>query len=190
LLEVVENFQSTVLIGTSGRNGHFTADVIKAMAKNADQPIIFPLSNPTSNSESTPYEIYKHTKGKAIVATGSPFESFQFDGKIINIGQGNNFFIFPGVGLGAILCKGGYISDSVFTEAAYTLSELTPQNLIDKGTVYPSFNGIRELSANIALSTINQIAQEQDIIKFSLEDIKSAMWEPEYHTLEKMIKKG
>jgi len=187
LLEVINNFQPTVLIGTSGRKGHFTHDVITAMTKNTSSPIIFPLSNPTSNSESTPQEIYKYSKGKAIVATGSPFEPFKFDGKIITIGQGNNFFIFPGVGLGVIISKGKYISDSVFTEVAHTLSELTPQKFIKKGTLYPSFKDIREISAHIALATTQQIAMEQETKEFSMAEIKSKIWNPNYHPIIKIV---
>ena len=187
LLEVVTNFMPTVLIGTSGCYGHFTRNVIHAMHENTKHPIIFPLSNPTSNSETTPQEVYKTTQGEAIVATGSPFESFQYKGNMIMIGQGNNFFIFPGVGLGAILSGGQYISDSVFTEAAYTLSELTPDTLISKGMIYPSFKHIREISAHIALATTHHIAEEQGTREYSIEDIKRRMWKPGYHTIVKTV---
>ena len=187
LLEVVKNFRPTVLIGTSGCHGHFTREILKAMGENTEFPIIFPLSNPTSNSEATPQEIYKATNGKAIVATGSPFESFQYNGKTIAIGQGNNFFIFPGVGFGAIISRADYISDSVFTEAAYCLSDFTSDNLISRGIVYPAFTKIREISAHIASVTNYQIAQEQDTTEFTLEDIKDKMWTARYHPLEKII---
>ena len=185
LLEVIKNFRPTVLIGTSGCRGHFTKDVIKEMNENATHPIILPLSNPTINSEATPQEIYKFTNGMAIVATGSPFEPFQYDGKTVLIGQGNNFFIFPGIGLGAIISHGDYISDDVFTEAAYTLSDHISDELISKGTIYPSFNNIREISAKIALTTTNQIAKEQGTSEFKIEDIKKYMWKPSYHKLVK-----
>ena len=183
LLEVINNFQATILIGTSGCQGHFTTEVLKTMTKNCDRPIIFPLSNPTTNSEAAPREIYRATNGKALVATGSPFDSFSYKGKTIFIGQGNNFYIFPGVGLGAILSKGQYISDNVFTEAAKTLSELTPLSLIRKGTVYPLITDIRKISTNIAYSTIEQIANEQDTPRLNLEQIKSLMWKPQYHPI-------
>lgn len=187
LLEVIKNFRPTVLIGTSGCHGHFTKEILKAMADNTEFPIIFPLSNPTSNSEATPREIYKATNGKALVATGSPFEPFKYNGKTIVIGQGNNFFIFPGVGFGAIISNADYISDSVFTEAAYCLSDFTSDDLISKGVVYPAFTQIREISARIAFVTNHQIAQEQNTTKFTLEDIKAKMWTPGYHPLKKII---
>jgi malate dehydrogenase (oxaloacetate-decarboxylating) len=187
LLETISNFQPNVLIGTSGQYGHFNEDILKTIAQNTKNPVIFPLSNPTSNSEATPQNIYKCTKGKAIVATGSPFEPFQYEGENITIGQGNNFFIFPGVGLGIILIQTNYISDSVFTEAAYTLSKMTSEKLISKGTIYPPFKDIRDISANIALTTIKQIVKKQGGSEFTIENIKSKMWNPNYNPLSKIV---
>lgn len=183
LLETIKNLQATVLIGTSGCQGHFTTEILEKMMHNTKRPIIFPLSNPTINSEATPQEIYKVTQGKALVATGSPFKPFTYENKSIVIGQGNNFFIFPGVGYGAILSQGQYISDTVFTHAAKTLSDLTPQSLINKGTIYPSISNIRNISAHIAHSTILQISQEQNSPKMDIEQIKSKMWKPNYHPI-------
>jgi len=185
LLEVVKNFKPTILIGTSGCQGHFDKQIISAMYENTKRPIIFPLSNPTNNSETTPKEVYKITNGKAIVATGSPFEPFNYKGKRIMIGQGNNFFIFPGVGLGAIISCGSYINDEVFTEAAYALSDLTPDKIISKGMIYPSFKNIRDISAHIALATTRQIAKEQGTDEYSLEEIKLKMLKPGYHKIVK-----
>ena len=186
LLEVIKNFKPTVLIGTSGCYGHFTQEIIQAMGENTEHPIIFPLSNPTSNAEATPQEIYKASKGKAIVATGSPFESFQYNGKTVVVGQGNNFFIFPGVGFGAIISKAKYLNDAVFTEASYCLSECTSDDLISKKIVYPSFSKIREISAQIAMVTNKQIVKEQDAIELSLEEIKAKMWKASYPKIEKI----
>jgi len=183
LIETIRNFQPTILIGTSGQYGHFTKDVLKAMVDNISHPIILPLSNPTANSEATPQEIYKITEGKAIVATGSPVEPVHYNGKTILIGQGNNFFIFPGVGHGAILSCGHHICDDVFTEVAFTLSNLTSKKLIAKGTIFPSFTDIREISTRIAHTTIHQIAQDQGTKECSIEEIKSKMWTPTYHPL-------
>jgi len=185
LLESIRNFRPTVLIGTSGKHGHFTREVLQAMADNTEHPIIFPLSNPTSNSEATPYDIYRYTKGKARVATGSPFTEVSYKGDTVTIGQGNNFFVFPGVGLGAILSQGEFINDDVFTEVAITLSALTPQKLIDQGILYPSFSNIRTISARIAHTTIQQIAQEQGTPEMTLADIKNYMWKPGYHPIYK-----
>ncbi len=186
LLETINNFKPNVLIGTSGKYGHFDKNIIESMMKNCERPIIFPLSNPTLNSEAKPQDIYRYTKGKALVATGSPFDLFQYGNKAIRIGQGNNFFIFPGVGLGAIISQGDHICDSVFTEAAFTLSNLTSEKLLRKGSLYPLFDEIRNISAHIALSTIKQISQEQGTPEFSIEQIRSRMWKPGYQEMIKM----
>lgn len=186
LLEIIKNFQATVLYGASGRSGHFDDDVLLAMTANAARPVIFPLSNPTVLSETTPQHIYKATGGKAIVATGSPFSSFQYEGKEVVVGQGNNFFIFPGVGLGAILSNADYISDATFIESATALSRMTPEHLVARGTVFPPVTEIREISANVALATANIIAQEEGTYQFTMEDIKAAMWKPVYPPIVKI----
>ena len=186
LLDVVRNFKATVLYGTSGRPGHFTDDVLRAMTVNAARPVIFPLSNPTAMAETTPMHIYTVTGGKAIVATGSPFRPFQFEGREVVVGQGNNFFIFPGIGLGAILSNADHISDATFIESAYVLSRMTPEHLVKKGTVFPPVTEIREISAHVALATANIIAKEEGKYRFSMKDIRSAMWKPAYPPLVKI----
>ena len=185
LLEAVRNFQATVLIGTSGMPGHFTDDIIRSMADNTKRPVIFPLSNPTSKTEAPPARIYRITDGRAIVATGSPFPSVIHNNETIAIGQGNNMYIFPGVGFGAIVGKLGYISDAVFTDAAYALAEITPIDLINKGTIYPPISNIREISARVAHATITRSASEQGIKEFQLDEIRELMWKPQYHRIRK-----
>lgn len=185
LLEAIKEFQSTVLIGTSGCPGHFTPTIIQAMNNNCNHPVIMPLSNPTDMSEATPQDIYKYSDGKALVATGSPFDPFNYKGKQVCIGQGNNFFIFPGVGLGAIISQADYISNDVFTEAAYTLSKLTPPKKLSKATLYPSFTSIRQISSHIAHSTNMMIAQEQGKTELTLDQIKERMWIPSYPAFKK-----
>jgi malate dehydrogenase (oxaloacetate-decarboxylating) len=186
LLETINNFKPNILIGTSGKYGHFNENILEAIIKNCEKPIIFPLSNPTSNSEANPQDIYKHTKGKALVATGSPYNKFQYKGKNVIIGQGNNFFIFPGVGFGAIISQGSHISDSVFTEASFTLSRLTSENLIKNGTLYPPFNEIRKISTHIALTTAKEISKKLGTPEFTLEQIKVRMWKPGYNKINKI----
>ena len=185
LSEVIKNFGVTILYGTSGCTGHFTPQVLTAMIENTDHPIIFPLSNPISKAETTPQQIYKVTQGQGIVATGSPFPPFTYAGKKRIIGQGNNFFIFPGVGLGAIISKAKYISDEVFTKSAYALSDATPDSLICKGTIFPHITQIRKISEKIAWATANQIAHEQQAPGYSITDIRSRMWKPQYHPIVK-----
>ncbi len=187
LFDVVKNFQPTVLIGTSGQPGHFTEMVLKEMAKYSHLPIIFPMSNPNSKSEAHPEEIYKVTDGNVIVATGSPFDPFVFKGEKIHIAQGNNLYIFPGVGIGAIVSKADYISDEVFTKAAYTLADLTPDSLLKKNVVYPNIKEIRKISAHIAHATSKQISIEQEKKALSLKVIKEMMWKSVYPIIEKTL---
>ncbi len=187
LSDVVKNFQPTVLIGTSGQPGHFTEAIIREMTNHSHHPIIFPMSNPNSKSEAHPQQIFKVTNGNAIVATGSPFDSFVFEGKTIHVAQGNNLYIFPGVGLGAIISKADYISDEVFTIAAYMLADLTSESLLKKKMVYPTLKDIRNISAHIAHATSKQVSTEQQKKELSFEEIKEMMWKPVYPKVEKRI---
>ncbi|HEY9502708.1 MAG TPA: NAD-dependent malic enzyme, partial [Pyrinomonadaceae bacterium] len=122
-LDVVRNVHPTVLIGTSGQRGAFTEEIIREMAKHVARPVIFPLSNPTSRSEATPAELLEWTNGRALIATGSPFPPVNHEGRLIRIGQCNNAFIFPGVGLGVIASGAARVTDAMFSAAARVLSE-------------------------------------------------------------------
>ena len=132
-----------------------------------------------------PRLIYKLTKGKAIVATGSPVQPFNYEGKNVVVGQGNNMFVFPGVGLGATMSPESYIGDDVFTESAYTLAEHTPEELIAHGTIYPSIEAIRDISTNIALTTIKQMAKDPEAVEITFETVQKKMWEPGYLRIRK-----
>ncbi len=185
LQEIIHNTSATILLGLSGCAHHFTSKIIKVMMRNCARPVIFPMSNPNTNAEAHPQTIYKETNGKALVATGSPYEPFQYHGKTIHIGQANNFYIFPGVGLGAILSRGSYIDDTVFTAAAHVLADLTDDALVQKGTLYPKIPDIRTISAHMAHATTEEIAREQQTKHFSLKEIQTLMWKPQYHPIQK-----
>ena len=118
LQSVITKYHPTILIGTSGQAGAFNESIITGMAKHADRPIILPFSNPTDLAEAMPANLYKWTKGRCLVATGSPFNDVEFDGKQYRIGQGNNVFIFPGLGLAAITAKIQRISDNMISAAS------------------------------------------------------------------------
>jgi len=155
LFDVVKRAKPTILLGLSGVGATFTEEIIREMAKNCDRPIIFPLSNPTSNAECTAEQAFKWSNGKAIVATGSPFDPVELNGKTYYTSQGNNMYIFPGLGLGATICKASRISDNMFFAAARTLSSCVTTEELEKGQVYPDITQIREVSKKVAIEVIN-----------------------------------
>lgn len=150
LAEAVEKLRPTALIGVSGVGRSFTTGVLRSMAALNERPVIFALSNPTSKAECTAEEAYLHTDGRGIFASGSPFKEVQCQGRTLHPGQGNNVYIFPGVGLGALCCATSRVDDSMFLAAARTLAaEVTAEDL-SRGSVYPSLTRIRSVSLKIA----------------------------------------
>jgi malate dehydrogenase (oxaloacetate-decarboxylating)(NADP+) len=150
LAEAVEKIRPTALIGVSGVGRSFTTDVLRSMAAINERPVIFALSNPTSKAECTAEEAYLHTDGRGIFASGSPFKAVEHQGRTLHPGQGNNVYIFPGVGLGALCCAASRVDDSMFLAAARTLAaEVTAEDL-SRGSVYPSLTRIRSVSVKIA----------------------------------------
>jgi malate dehydrogenase (oxaloacetate-decarboxylating) len=152
LEEVIECFHPTVLIGTTGHPGDFTPGAIRAMASHCERPLIFPLSNPTSKAECTPTEALQNSQGRALVATGSPFEPVLFEGGPRVIGQCNNVFIFPGVGLGALIGGAKRITNSMFLVAAEALAQFTLQRNGTETALYPSLSALRKVSHLVALA--------------------------------------
>jgi len=152
LLEAVRHAGATVLIGTSGQAGCFTREVIEAMAANCERPVILPLSNPTEKTEALPADIYRWTSGKALVATGSPFPPVEQEGKKNRIGQCNNVFIFPGVGLGTLASGAKEVLPSFFTAAAKAVADLVLQEDLDAGILMPRVEKLKDVSASVALS--------------------------------------
>jgi malate dehydrogenase (oxaloacetate-decarboxylating) len=158
LLETICASRATVLLGLSGQPGSFEEASIRAMADNADRPIIFPLSNPTSSVEATPEQILAWTRGRAIVSAGSPFDPVIVDGKPVEIGQGNNAFIFPGLGLGAILAEVRVLTDGMVIDAAYALAEYTAERHPDR--VYPPVAELREVAEHVAAKVVTRAIQD------------------------------
>ena len=152
LFDIVESIRPTALIGISGQGQAFSKEVLELMADINERPIIFALSNPTSVSECTADQAYKWTGGRCLFASGSPFDPIEMDGKTFIPGQGNNAYIFPGVGLGIILSRSNIISDDLFLTAANTLSSLVSDEELSNGQVYPSLSNIRSVSKKIAVS--------------------------------------
>jgi malate dehydrogenase (oxaloacetate-decarboxylating) len=183
LLDVVVNAHPTVLIGVCAQGGVFTQEIIQEMAKHTERPIIFPLSNPTSKAECTPSEAIEWTEGKAIVATGSPFPPVVYRGKTYQIGQCNNVYIFPGVGLGALGAEATEVTEGMFLEAARTLARFSPALKDPKNSLFPPIEEVRALSYQIALAVAKK-AHEEGVAKSSLADIpkkiEAHIWEPHY----------
>ncbi len=152
LLEVVKNAKITVLIGTSGQAGCFTQEIVEAMCENTERPVVLPLSNPTSMTEALPTDIYKWTDGQALVATGSPFEPVEQNGKKIRIGQCNNVFVFPGVGLGVLACGTREVLPTFFTAAAHAVSEQVTKEEMKKGVLMPPVEKLNKVSKAVAVA--------------------------------------
>ena len=123
LLAVVKAVKPTMLIGTSGEPGTFTEAIVREMAKHVERPVIFPMSNPTSKTEAKPVDLVKWTDGRALMATGSPFDPVPYAGRKISVGQGNNAFIFPGVGLGVLVAEAKEVTEAMFAAAAQALAD-------------------------------------------------------------------
>jgi malate dehydrogenase (oxaloacetate-decarboxylating)(NADP+) len=181
---VVEKLQPTMLIGVSGQPQTFTQRIVEAMGKFNERPVIFALSNPTSKAECTAEQAYQWTGGRAIFASGSPFDPVTLDGKKLVPGQGNNAYIFPGVALGIIVSGSRLVTDEMFAAAANALAHEVSQGDLDQGRVYPPLTKVRDVSAVIATAVArmafdNGLAtapQPDDLVAH----IRSRMFEPEY----------
>ena len=188
LIDVINNAKPTILLGVSGQPNQFTETMVRTMANYCQRPIIFPLSNPTSRAEATPDDLLKWTKGQALVATGSPFDTVSIDGNPIDIAQCNNSYIFPGVGLGIVAGKARRVSDKMMMAAAIALSELAPAVRTGVGRLLPELSTIRDVSQHIAKAVILQGIREGHIDKMTEPQVDKAvhttMWTPEYETFE------
>ncbi len=188
LHEVVRRVKPTALIGVSGQPGTFDEKVIREMHEHCSQPIVFALSNPTVKSECTARDVYHWTRGNAIFASGSPFDPVRVGGKVLVPGQGNNMFIFPGVGLGAVACGAKKITDGMFFTAAKTLAHMVTEGELQTGTVYPDLSKIRQISLAIATAVCRQ-AYEEDLATYEepediREYVRDCMYHPQYRPYE------
>lgn len=186
--EAVEKLKPTVIIGVSGQPQTFTKSVIETMAKLNEHPIIFALSNPTSKAECTAEQAYMWSEGRAIFASGSPFEALIVNDRRIVPGQGNNAYIFPGVGLGVILSGAKIVTDEMFYVSARELANHVTDVDIFKGRIYPSLKRIREVSAYIA-AAVMKVAFDRGIATVNRPDdllayVKSHMYEPSYKSYQ------
>ncbi|KAF6167304.1 hypothetical protein GIB67_043165 [Kingdonia uniflora] len=185
LLDAVKAIKPTVLIGSSGAGSTFTKDVVEAMASFNEKPVILALSNPTSQSECTAEEAYTWTKGRAIFASGSPFEPVEYDGKVFVPGQANNAYIFPGLGLGLVMSGAIRVHDEMLLAASEALAGEVTEEIFDKGLIYPPFSSIRKISAQIAakvaakvyeLGLATRLPRPENLVKYA----ESCMYSPVY----------
>jgi malic enzyme len=187
LEETVLGAKPTILIGTSGTPAMFTEPVVRAMAELNERPMIFPLSNPTSKSECTAEQAIRWSDGRAIVATGSPFDPVEWDGSRYRIGQGNNAFIFPGVGLGVWAGRAKRVTEGMFLAAAKALADQVTEADLAEVAVYPRLARIRECSHAVACAVVRRAVEEGHAKKAVLENleerIEKAMWFPEYRPI-------
>jgi len=183
-LGAIKALKPTAIIGVAAVGGSFTPEVLKTMAELNKQPIIFALSNPTSKAECSAEEAYKHTDGRAVFACGSPYDPVTINGKTFVPRQGNNSYIFPGVGLGAIVSGAKLITDEMFMVAAHTLANLVSEADIKQGSLYPALPRIREASAHIAAAVAN-VAWDRDLAVGNkpndmLAFVEEQMYDPRY----------
>ncbi len=184
LVAVIAGVQPTVLIGTSGVPGAFTEAAIREMAAHTERPVVFPLSNPTAKTEAIPADILAWTEGRALIATGSPFEPVRVNGVDHLIGQANNVFIFPGMGLGAIVAEAREITDEMFLLAARTLAEMVSPDRLAAGALYPAISELRQVSRQIAAKVVCQ-SRDCGVGRLYRDDevfdaVDSAVWYPDY----------
>ncbi|MGW8183170.1 MAG: NAD-dependent malic enzyme [Burkholderiales bacterium] len=185
-LSAIKALKPTALIGVAAVGGTFTRDVLEEMARLNERPIIFALSNPTSKSECTAEEAYRHTGGRALFACGSPFDPVRQNGQTFVPRQGNNSYIFPGVGLGAIVSGAQRITDEMFMSAAHSLAHDVTETDLKQGSLYPALPRIREVSGNIA-ATVARVAYQRNLASGEVPrdvaaHVQSQMYDPRYQS--------
>ena len=182
LEQVIEHARPSVLIGVCGRPGQFTEPAVRAMAAQTESPIIMPMSNPTANAEGVPADLIAWTDGRALVATGSPFGDVVHDGRRHRVGQANNVFVFPGVGLGVIAARARKVTATMFGAAAHALAASVDDEMLAQGSLYPPISEVREVSRRVAhavaLQAISEGVADPAVDVEAL--IAQAMWYPAY----------
>lgn len=187
LLDVVRHAKPTVLVGVSGQPGLFTEEIVRAMAGGTRRPIIFPLSNPTSRIEATPSDLIAWTDGRALIATGSPFEPVDYGGRSYPVAQCNNSYIFPGMGLGILAAGARRVSDQMFMAAGEALAACPPASQDREAPLLAPLSQVREISRAIALAVASQAQSEGLAEKTTPEElrkrIEATFWKPAYHPI-------
>jgi malate dehydrogenase (oxaloacetate-decarboxylating) len=186
LAEVVAQAKPTMLIGTSTQAGAFSEPIVRQMASTVDRPIIMPLSNPTSKAEAVPADLIRWTDGRALVATGSPFDPVEHDGVTYRIAQANNALVFPGLGLGVSVARAARITETMITAAAEAVAALSDART-QGASLLPPVSNLRTVSAAVAMAVAQAAEQEglgQAPLDNLVQQVHQAMWRPEYPSFE------
>ncbi|WP_141511897.1 oxaloacetate-decarboxylating malate dehydrogenase [Bacillus thuringiensis] len=192
LAEVVKHVKPTILIGTSTVAGAFKEESIKEMASHVERPIILPMSNPTPLAEAKPADLIEWTEGRALVATGSPFEPVTYNGVTYVIGQSNNALIFPGLGLGTIVVRASVMTDGMFAAAAEAVASMVDTSQ-PGAPILPEVEELRNISEMVAIE-VAKVAVAEGVARVNLSDndikmaVKEAMWKPEYRQIKAVEK--
>jgi malate dehydrogenase (oxaloacetate-decarboxylating) len=189
LLDTVRNFRPTMLIGTSGQPGTFTEAIVREMAGYSQRPAIFALSNPTSKTEVLPENVFKWTDGRGLIATGSPFPPVVFNGRKFGIGQGNNAFCFPGIGLGVYASGATRVTRRMLLAAGEAVAEHVTEEQLEQGQLYPSVEALRTVSRSVAIA-VGLSARDSGVVpeevagsltpEVMAEKVDEKTWYPEY----------
>ncbi|MBT0955374.1 NAD-dependent malic enzyme [Bacillus velezensis] len=181
-IEVIRQAKPTILIGTSGQSGAFSEEIVKEMAKHVERPVIMPMSNPTPLAEAVPSDLFKWTDGKVLVATGSPFDNVEYNGVSYEIGQSNNAFAFPGLGLGSIVVEAKVITPAMFAATADAIAESVDFETPGAGLL-PSMSDLQEVSIKVAIA-VAETAIKEGVANRIPENVEQAvldaMWKPQY----------
>jgi len=192
LAEVVKHVKPTILIGTSTVAGAFKEEIIKEMASHVERPIILPMSNPTPLAEAKPADLIEWTEGRALVATGSPFEPVTYNGVTYVIGQSNNALIFPGLGLGTIVVRASVMTDGMFAAAAEAVASMVDTSQ-PGAPILPEVEELRNISEMVAIE-VAKVAVAEGVARVNLSDndikmaVQEAMWKPEYRQIKAVEK--
>ncbi|HUL81462.1 MAG TPA: oxaloacetate-decarboxylating malate dehydrogenase [Gammaproteobacteria bacterium] len=187
LHDVVRRYKPTILIGLSGAAGSFNETVVREMAAHVERPVIFPSSNPSSNSEAVPADLYAWTQARCLVATGSPYPDVEYGGRRFRVGQGNNVFVFPGLGLGALAVNASKVSERMTNAASKTLAAQVTEAELAAGLLFPSVSRLRDVSFEVAVAVAREAVREglastpEDAVERA---VRATMWEPHYRCFE------
>jgi malate dehydrogenase (oxaloacetate-decarboxylating) len=185
MLETIKRVKPTAMIGTSTAYGAFTEEIVKEMAKQVERPIIFPLSNPTERTEAFPSDLIEWTDGKALVATGLPYDPVEYEGTSYEIGQANNALLYPGLGLGVITSRAKLVTDRMITTAAEAVADMVDSTK-PGASLLPDVRNLRVSSATIAVEVVKAAVEEgvaQTEITDAVQQVQDAMWQPVYGSL-------